>query len=131
MPVNPSRAIRLMFARALAVVAVVALAIPVATDTAAAGRFDGDWKVYVYGAPGKCAFGYRLPLTIDDGDVLYKGRKVHPRVIGVSSAGAVAIQLGSGRNVVTGTGALNARRGSGKWSAPRFRCTGWWRAVKQ
>ncbi|MCP4385883.1 MAG: hypothetical protein GY798_31485 [Hyphomicrobiales bacterium] len=101
------------------------------TSASATGRFDGTWKVYVYATTDECAFGYRLPITINDGDVLYNGRRVHPRIIDVSSGGAVAINLGSGRNIVTGSGALNSRRGSGRWSAPRYQCTGWWRAVKQ
>lgn len=102
-----------------------------ATAAVANDRFDGTWKIYVYATTDDCAFGYRLPITISNGNVLYKGRRVHPRIIDVSSGGAVAINLGTGRDIVTGSGALNTRRGEGRWSAPRFQCTGWWRAVKQ
>ena len=31
----------------------------------------------------------------------------------------------------TGTGALDKSRGEGRWTAPSFRCTGFWRAIRQ
>jgi len=104
---------------------------PGAIQASAASAFDGNWKIYIFGGQDNCRFGYRLPITISDGAVLYKGRKVHPTVIGVSSQGAVAINLGSGSNHVTGTGALANNRGSGRWTAPEFRCAGYWRAEKR
>lgn len=97
----------------------------------AGGRFDGDWAIYIYGAPGPCAFGYKLPIRIDRGNILYRSRQVSSRAIAISAAGAVAIRIGDGRNMVTGSGALAGTRGSGKWVAPAYRCTGSWRAVKQ
>ena len=89
-------------ARILTVFAVLALvAGPTALQASAASKFDGDWKIYIFGGADDCRFGYRLPITISNGDVLYKGRKVHPAVIGVNAAsGAVAIHLGNGRNIV-------------------------------
>ena len=94
-------------------------------------RFDGNWSVYIYGATSGCTFKYRLPITVRNGDILYKGSRVHPTVIGLNSSGAVAINLGSGASAVTGSGALSSTRGSGRWSAPRYRCNGWWRAEKR
>lgn len=128
-------ALRRLLARMIAIVGLLSLIVgPVSIGASAAvgpQRFDGDWAIYIYGEPGSCAFGYRLPITISDGNVLYKGRLVHPSVIGVSSAGAVAIHLGGGRTTVTGSGAINTEHGWGHWSAPWFRCTGWWRAEKR
>lgn len=120
-------------ARVVALVALLPLIIGLGSvDVSAASKpFDGNWSIFIYGTPGKCQFGYRLPLTITDGNVLYKGNRVHPTVITVSSRGAVQIHLSDGRNTVTGSGALNARRGSGKWAAPRYRCTGYWHARKR
>lgn len=120
-------------ARAVALLSFLSLlAGPGAIEAAAAtNSFDGNWKIYIFGGQDNCTFGYRLPITISEGAVLYNGRKVHPTVIGVSSAGAVAINLGSGSNYVTGTGALASNRGSGRWSAPQFSCGGYWRAEKR
>jgi hypothetical protein len=110
----------------------ILLVLGFAAENARAGqRFDGNWAIYIFGAPGACAFGYRLPITIDEGNILYRGRMVSPTVIGLTSAGAVAIRLGSGRFTVTGSGAINTSRGSGRWTAPSFRCTGWWRAERR
>ncbi|MCB1494381.1 MAG: hypothetical protein KDJ86_01230 [Bauldia sp.] len=118
--------------RAVALLSLVSMiSVPGAIQASAASAFDGNWKIYIFGGQDNCKFGYRLPITISDGTVLYKGRKVHPTVIGVSSKGAVAINLGSGSNHVTGSGALAANRGSGRWVAPEFRCGGYWRAEKR
>lgn len=100
-------------------------------EASAAQRFDGEWAIYIFGAPGKCAFGYRLPIRITGQTVLYKGRAVSKAAVGITSGGTVAIRIGAGRSLVTGTGALNSSRGSGKWVAPSFRCTGSWRAERQ
>lgn len=126
-------ALRRGIARRAAVLALVPLmALPTALAASADSRdFDGNWRIYIFGGQDNCSFGYRLPITISEGTVLYKGRKVHPTVIGVDSAGVVAINLGSGTNAVTGFGALDTKRGSGRWAAPQYRCTGFWRAEKR
>lgn len=117
------------FFRAAALAVAVALAGGVPADAGA--RFDGDWAIYIFGAPGPCAFGYKLPIRIAAGNILYKGRQVSPRAIGLSPAGAVTLRLGNGRQTVTGTGAIDSTHGGGRWNAPAYRCTGYWRAVKQ
>ncbi len=102
-----------------------------AGEAHAQGRFDGDWAIYIFGAPGNCQFGYKVKMTINEGNVLYRGRMVSPTAIGVSTAGTVTLRLGSGRFTVIGSGAINTTRGAGRWVAPSFRCTGWWRAERQ
>lgn len=94
-------------------------------------KFDGNWQISIFGAPGHCQFGYRMRMTIDNGNVLYRGRQVSPHAIYVSNAGDVTLRLGTGKYTVVGSGALDGRRGQGRWTAEGFRCTGWWRAVRQ
>jgi hypothetical protein len=93
--------------------------------------FDGNWQISIFGAPGNCQFGYRMKMTIDNGNVLYRGRQVSPHAIYVSDVGAVTLRLGTGKYTVIGSGAITGRRGEGRWTAEGFRCTGWWRAVRQ
>lgn len=97
----------------------------------AADRFDGSWAIYIFGEPGPCMFGYRLPISIKGTDLYYKGRTVSPYAIGLSSGGMVTIRLDGGSYVVTGTGALSRGRGTGTWKAPGLRCSGKWRAERQ
>ena len=106
------------------------LVAPVA-EVRSAETFDGNWQISIFGAPGHCQFGYRMRMTIDNGNVLYRGRQVSPHAINVSNAGAVTLRLGTGKYTVIGSGAIDARRGQGRWTAEGFRCTGWWRAVRQ
>lgn len=94
-------------------------------------RFDGNWQISIFGAPGNCQFGYRMKMSIENGNVLYRGQQVSPHAIYVSDAGDVQLRLGTGKYTVIGHGALAGRRGEGRWTAEGFRCTGWWRAVRQ
>ncbi len=95
-------------------------------------RFDGAWAIYIFGEPGPCAFGYRLPISIKGTALYYKGRTVSPYAIGLSSGGMVTIRLDGGSYIVTGTGALSkGGRGNGTWKAPALRCEGKWRAERQ
>ncbi len=94
-------------------------------------QFDGNWQISIFGAPGNCQFGYRMRMSIENGAVLYRGRQVSPHAIYVSDAGDVQLRLGTGKYTVIGHGALAGRRGEGRWTAEGFRCTGWWRAVRQ
>jgi hypothetical protein len=102
-----------------------------AAEVRSGEKFDGNWQISIFGAPGHCQFGYRMKMTIDNGNVLYRGRQVSPHAIYVSNAGAVTLRLGTGKYTVVGTGAIDARRGQGRWTAEGFSCTGWWRAVRQ
>ena len=112
--------------------AVLALLLGLAPMAALAGeRFDGNWQISIFGAPGNCQFGYRMKMSIENGAVLYRGKQVSPHAIYVSDAGAVSLRLGTGKYTVIGFGAIDGRRGEGRWTAEGFRCTGWWRAVRQ
>ncbi len=98
---------------------------------AAHDRFDGTWSLYIFGDAGICDFGYRVPVKVDSRLVTYNGRTFSPSVVTISDSGNVAIRLDGGTYVVTGSGALSSGRGSGRWAAPTFHCTGRWRAEKQ
>ena len=102
-----------------------------AGSAAARDKFDGDWALYIIGDSGVCEFGYRVNIRVDGRLVHYNGRTFNPSMVQISDSGAVAIRLASGVNVVTGSGALATRRGSGKWVAASFHCTGKWRVEKQ
>ncbi|MCB1499278.1 MAG: hypothetical protein KDK07_05735 [Bauldia sp.] len=108
-----------------------ALLFAFAGEPRAGEEFDGNWSISIFGMPGKCQFGYRMKMTIDNGAVLYRGRQVSPQAIYVSATGDVKLRLGSGKYTVVGTGALESRRGQGRWTAEGLSCTGWWRAVRQ
>jgi hypothetical protein len=98
---------------------------------AAHDRFDGLWSLYIFGDAGVCDFGYRVPVKIDSRLVSYNGRTFSPSVVTIGDSGSVAIRLESASYVVTGSGALSSGRGSGRWAAPTFHCTGRWRAERQ
>ena len=98
---------------------------------AAHDRFDGSWSLYIFGDPGVCDFGYRVPVRIDSSLVSYNGRTFSPTVVTISDSGNVAIRLDGESYVVTGNGALSSGRGSGRWAVPSFHCTGRWRAEKK
>ncbi len=100
-------------------------------SASAANRFDGAWAIYIFGDPGICEFGYRLPIDIKGTALFYKGRTVSPQAIGLSSGGMVTIRLDGGSYMVVGTGALSSGRGAGTWKAPGLRCSGKWRAERQ
>ena len=102
-----------------------------AGPAAARDKFDGDWALYIFGDAGVCDFGYRVPIRIDGRLVHYNGRTINPSMVEISDSGSVAIRLTSGSYLVTGNGALSSRRGSGKWVATTFHCTGRWRAERQ
>jgi hypothetical protein len=98
----------------------------------AVDRFDGAWAVYIYGEPGPCAFGYRLPIDIKGTDLFYKGKTVNPYAIGLNPSGTVTIRLDGGSYIVTGSGALGGKgSGGGTWKAPALRCEGKWKAERQ
>jgi hypothetical protein len=109
------------------------LATLVSAEARAGDRYDGSWAIYVFGDPGPCGFGYRLPVRIQGLNIYYQGRTVSPQAIGLSTDGAVRIRLKGEAYVVTGSGSLHAvgGLGSGKWSAPSFHCKGGWRAERQ
>jgi hypothetical protein len=112
-------------------VALFAAFLLTAGQAAARDKFDGNWALYIMGDSGVCEFGYRVPIRIDGRLVHYNGRTINPSMVAISDSGSVAIRLDNGSTRVTGSGALSSGRGSGKWSAPSFHCTGRWHAERQ
>ena len=100
------------------------------TSAEARQKFDGNWSIDIIGEPGRCEFGYRIPIEIDEGAIFYKGRMVNREAVGLNRAGAVAIRLTSGPHVVTGRGSLRGDHGGGEWDAPSIRCSGKWKAER-
>jgi hypothetical protein len=109
----------------------LSLVLLVGGPAAARDKFDGNWSLYIFGDPGVCEFGYRVPVKIDSRLVTYNGRTLAPAMVAISDSGSVMIRLESSSYVVTGNGAIGGARGAGKWAAPAFHCTGRWRAERQ
>jgi hypothetical protein len=96
----------------------------------AKGRFDGNWRIIISGNDLDCIFGYRTAIRVTDHVVSWRGRRISRSMIGISSGGRVSIRLSDGKNVVTGSGSVGKKLGNGRWSAPSFRCSGRWSAIR-
>ncbi len=90
-------------------------------------RFDGTWSLSANTTAGSCgSYGFRVNVI--------NGRVVSPSVAGVSGrvtpAGSVSVTVRQRNGIVSGTGRLSARWGTGRWTArsPSGRCVGYWQA---
>lgn len=115
-----------------ALVSSAALAQAEPAQTAAAqSRFDGRWSVLIVTEKGNCDRAYRYPLLIQDGNVLYGGKKNFNVSGQVQSSGAVVVNVTQGNQGALGTGRLNGKYGTGQWEAPAGGCSGRWQAEKR
>jgi hypothetical protein len=48
-------------------------------DPVRAGERLTATGISIFGAPGNCQFGYRMRMSIENGNVLYRGQQVSPR----------------------------------------------------
>ncbi len=92
-------------------------------------RFDGTWSLSANTLAGSCgSYGIRVNVI--------NGRVVSPGVSGVSGrvtpAGNVSVTVRQSSGMVSGTGHLSARWGTGRWTARSAsgRCVGHWQAQR-
>lgn len=105
-----------------------------AAGAASAGTpYDGNWSVLIITQSGNCEAGYRYPLKIDNGKVLYAGDGGFAVSGKVGSGGAVNVSISHGDKKASGSGKLTANGGAGKWTggAPGSACSGRWEAERK
>jgi hypothetical protein len=121
-----------LFAVALGFCALASSAVLAQTETASlAQKFDGKWSVLIVTEQGNCDRAYRYPLLIQNGNVLYGGKKNFNVSGQVQPSGAVVVSVTQGNQGALGTGQLSGKYGSGKWQAPAGGCSGRWQADKR
>ena len=122
-----------LFAFALGFCALASSTVFAQTETAALAQstFDGKWSVLIVTEHGNCDRAYRYPLLIQNGNVLYGGKKNFNVSGQVQPSGAVVVSVTQGNAGAVGTGRLNGKYGSGKWEAPQGGCSGRWQADKR
>jgi hypothetical protein len=115
---------------AAAALAAASLALPPAS---AAGRFDGNWSVLVITESGTCDAAYRYGVTVEDGEVHYRGESGIDVSGTVDPSGRVRVAIGRGEQSAEGTGRLTADGGSGTWNgrSSADRCAGRWQAERR
>lgn len=103
-----------------------------AGTASAATPYDGNWSVLIITQSGNCDAGYRYPLKIDNGKVVYAGASGFAVSGKVGSGGAVNVSISRGDNKASGSGKLTANGGSGKWSggSASSACSGRWEAER-
>jgi hypothetical protein len=99
----------------------------------AATPYDGNWSVLIITQSGDCDAGYRYPLKIDNGKVLYAGDGSFAVSGKVGSGGVVNVSISRGDKKANGSGKLTASGGGGKWSggSPGSACSGRWEAERK
>lgn len=124
---------KMLFAAALGLCALASSTALAQTETVAltSSKFDGKWSVLIVTERGNCDRAYRYPLLIQNGNVLYGGKKNFNVSGQVGDNGAVVVSVTQGNQGAMGTGRLSARYGSGKWEAPAGGCSGRWQADKR
>lgn len=111
--------------------ALCALATLASSPALADTKFDGRWSVLIVTEQGTCDRAYRYPLIIENGNVLYGGRKNFDVSGQVESNGAVIVSVRQGDMGAQGTGRLSGKYGRGTWVAPQGGCSGRWEADKR
>lgn len=93
--------------------------------------FDGKWSVLIVTEQGTCDRAYRYPLLIENGYVLYDGKKNFTVSGEVYRGGDVIVTVSQGSQSAQGTGQLRGKYGMGTWAAPSGGCSGRWKADKR
>jgi len=92
--------------------------------------YNGRWAIVGTTERGKCQLGFRLRVRIFRGKAYLIGRSLNGARTAIGSRGQVNIKYVNGPDVITVTGRLDKRTGTGRWHYPTYRCVGHWRARK-
>ena len=90
---------------------------------------DGKWSVEIVTEKGWCD-AYRWDIGVAGGRVVAVGAPGAIANGGIDRTGRVSVQLARGSDVMSVTGAIVAKTGSGAWVLPNRSCAGRWRAEK-
>lgn len=109
------------------------LGLSISPGDAATPRYDGDWSVLVVTEKGTCDRGYRYPIRVQNGQVLYRGEAGISISGRVEDNGRVRVTIGRGDQSASGSGRLSGEQGSGRWEgrSPTSECSGSWRAERR
>jgi hypothetical protein len=116
----------------MAVALSAALLLP-AGASARTADFDGNWSVLVITESGNCDAAYRYGVTVDNGNVRYRGESGIDVRGSVDDRGRVRVTIGRGEQHADGTGQLSQDGGSGTWNgnSSSNRCRGRWEAERR
>ena len=112
---------------AMPLTAVSAIVLP--TLAIAEPGHDGKWSVEIVTEKGWCD-AYRWDIGVAGGRVVAVGAPGAIANGGIDPKGRVSVQLAHGSDVMSVTGAIVAKTGSGAWVLPNRSCAGRWRAEK-
>lgn len=116
---------------ALASLLILQPALGPAQAATGAGRFDGSWSVVAVGSDSSCSGPYRYPIVIRDGQVDDAGGNDVEASGRANADGGITGTIRQGLAVVSVSGRLTGRAGSGRWSLSGLgSCSGRWRARK-
>lgn len=90
---------------------------------------DGKWSVEIVTEKGWCDV-YRWNIGVAGGRITEVGAPGAVANGRIDQTGRVSVQLARGADVMSVTGAVADKAGSGAWVLPNRSCAGRWRAVK-
>jgi len=104
-----------------------------ASASARTADFDGNWTVLVITESGTCDAAYRYGVTVQNGNVRYRGESGIDVRGSVDDRGRVRVAIGRGEQHAEGTGQLSQDNGSGTWSgnSSASGCRGRWEAERR
>jgi len=95
----------------------------------AAGRFDGAWSVVATSSESSCTGPYNYPIVIRDGQVDDAGSNDVDASGRAGADGGITGTIRKGLAVVTVSGRLKGKAGSGRWTLSGLAsCSGRWTA---
>jgi hypothetical protein len=101
----------------------------IASPSAEAAPFDGQWSVLLVTESGACEV-YRVNVRVSNGRVLAGADG--PEVRGsITTRGDVRLNAVYGRDTATAAGRVSGNFGLGAWNAPSRGCSGRWEAEKR